>query len=571
MNEIKHIHLGRQPFTIAVDAHQELRRYLDAIQVQVGDKGTDVVEEVELRMAELLHEHGVSGGKVIVEKDVQFLKSQLGEPRDFKDDEGEASPKQSAPNEVESQPRRLFRDTEHGMIAGVAAGLAAYCNIDPLIVRLLFVALTFAGGTGIIIYIVLWLLAPEAKTSSERLQMRGKAVTVESLKEVIDRADVPGAAARASKAGRQIGRGVGRSVEGAAKGLLGVVGIGLVAAASALFLGVITLGTYMLAHGVQIANEVVFPVGVQAMVGLFCVLSVLCIVAFCILIAGLAMVKRRAVVKGWVVAVAVGLFVVAGGLGAALGFDIVPAIRDKYRAMHHVQTYQLPAFRAVTMSGKDTNYSFVPDATYSVEIRYFGGVKKASAVTKQVADGVLTLNTDAYQNESRTCNALCLYSGDLLEIVIHAPSLLAAGVSGSGNNFSLEHGLVSDSSINNFTLSVAANSQAFVSGVHAQKITVDSSQHATYDKFSMEGVKVAIPAGYPMSIAGGAVHINQTDELLLVAGNHVCDGNSAIVQLDEMPQKTSINDTEIASRAALQQRWSQTTPNAYNCLLLYER
>jgi translation elongation factor EF-Tu-like GTPase len=84
MNEVTKIHLGRQAFTIANDAHKELRNYLAAIKDQVSNK--DVMEEVELRMAELLAEHGISGDKVILPQDVDFLKSQLGNPTDFNDD-----------------------------------------------------------------------------------------------------------------------------------------------------------------------------------------------------------------------------------------------------------------------------------------------------------------------------------------------------------------------------------------------------------------------------------------------------------------------------------------------------
>lgn len=70
MNEVTKIHLGRQAFTIAIDAHHELKSYLEAIKKQVDDK--DVVDEIELRMAELLTEHGINATKVILPADVDF-------------------------------------------------------------------------------------------------------------------------------------------------------------------------------------------------------------------------------------------------------------------------------------------------------------------------------------------------------------------------------------------------------------------------------------------------------------------------------------------------------------------
>ncbi|HUB94258.1 MAG TPA: PspC domain-containing protein, partial [Verrucomicrobiae bacterium] len=179
MNEVTKIHLGRQAFTISVDASRELKTYLNAIKKHVSDES--VLGEVELRMAELLHEHGVRGEQVVLLADVDFLKQQLGNPEDFADeDEAKKAP------EAQTESKRLFRDTSNAMIAGVAAGLASYFGLDVLIIRLLFVVATFTGGWGILIYILLWLLVPEAKTSSERLQMAGKPVTIGSLKEVVE-------------------------------------------------------------------------------------------------------------------------------------------------------------------------------------------------------------------------------------------------------------------------------------------------------------------------------------------------------------------------------------------------
>ncbi|HET6924596.1 MAG TPA: PspC domain-containing protein, partial [Candidatus Saccharimonadales bacterium] len=123
MNEVTKVHLGRQAFTVSVAAHKALRAYLDAIAKQVDDP--DVTDEVELRMAELLSERGIQGDKVVLPADVEYLKAQLGEPQDFKaDDDSARSSSQPASG------RRLFRDRENGMFAGVAAGLAAYFGVD---------------------------------------------------------------------------------------------------------------------------------------------------------------------------------------------------------------------------------------------------------------------------------------------------------------------------------------------------------------------------------------------------------------------------------------------------------
>ena len=77
--------------------------------------------------------------------------------------------------------RRLFRDTDTGKVAGIAAGLAAYFNIDVTLVRVLMLAGLFAGGFTFLLYIILWIVLPEAKTVSDKLRMRGDAMTLESF------------------------------------------------------------------------------------------------------------------------------------------------------------------------------------------------------------------------------------------------------------------------------------------------------------------------------------------------------------------------------------------------------
>lgn len=77
--------------------------------------------------------------------------------------------------------RRLFRDTGSGKIAGVGAGLAAYFNIDVTLVRVMLLAGLFAGGFTFLLYIILWIVLPEAKTVSDKLRMRGDAMTLESF------------------------------------------------------------------------------------------------------------------------------------------------------------------------------------------------------------------------------------------------------------------------------------------------------------------------------------------------------------------------------------------------------
>lgn len=77
--------------------------------------------------------------------------------------------------------RKLFRDTDAGKVGGVAAGLAAYFQTDVVLVRVLFLLSLFLGGSGFVAYLILWAVVPEARTVSEKMQMRGDAVTLSGI------------------------------------------------------------------------------------------------------------------------------------------------------------------------------------------------------------------------------------------------------------------------------------------------------------------------------------------------------------------------------------------------------
>jgi len=568
MNEIKHIHLGRQSFTVSVEAYKELHDYLNEIKAQVGKAAGDVVDEVELRMAELLIERGIADEKVVLPEDVHYLKEQLGEPHDFKDEDEDTAPE--ADKSGEPGTKRLFRDSDNAMFAGVAAGLGAYFGVDAVIIRLLFVLLTFFGGSGILIYIVLWLIIPEARTNSERLQMRGKAVTVDSLKEVIDRANIPAAAERVSKVGQQIGLGAGRQlskiIEGIAKVILALIGSVITIVAGALFVGATVAATYMLLHGGKMADQVVFPVGAEAVAGVFCALIVLYALALLLMVAGLAMIKRKSVVRGWVVAAAIGVFLIAGGLGTAFGFDVAPQIRDKYRALHHAQTTEVQPFSKLNVTGKDVEFDFVPDNKYAVEVQYFGKTNKLQNITTKVDNDTLTIDTSKYKNEGEACVTFCFYSGDWLVVKIHAPTAAEASIMGENATLSFGQNFRSDHLI----LTVGQQSHVGLDNLQFDKITADASNRAMQRHVTLEGITGSNRFN-GVSIADSNINIDNTRELdITLADGGTCMPDQTTVFLQNVPQVLTVNGVKVAppTRATLQKLWNQTEPNIYNCIVV---
>lgn len=420
MNEITKIHIGRQQFTIAVDAYKALQDYLHAIKRQVGKNGEGVIEEVELRIVELLAERGVTGDTVVVPEDISYVKEQLGAPGDFKDDDV-AEPKASDESAEPEPTRRLFRDVDHGMLAGVSSGIANYFGIDAFIVRLLFLIAAVAGGWGIPIYLILWLIVPEAKTTSDRLQMRGRAVTIDSIKEVVDRtvdrADVPGVAQRA-------GRTIADIIQTVFRIILLIAGAAFVTGAVAMLTALAMTGVYALLHGGHLLHGVVtFPVGVSEAVVAAAGFGLLAALASFLLAVGIAMARRKWSVPAWVTAALAGVFLVSLVAGGAAMPDTVQTVRTRTEAAFRTDTRDVTAFEHVKIQQGDTPVSvrYVYSDAYKVQLRYFGNAAVAPIKTA-VQDKTLAINTHAFSPERNgQCDVLCIAPADLVEVVIYAP------------------------------------------------------------------------------------------------------------------------------------------------------
>ena len=176
MKEIIRIHLAQTPFNAELAAKKQLEQYLEAIKRALG-AANETMREIEARMVELLAERGITGEKVITEHDIVAIKAQLGEPRDFADED---TVEESRTGKDIS--RRLLRDTDRGILGGVAAGIASYLRVNPMWVRLLMLlAIVVSFGTAIVVYAVLWLITPAARSAAEKLQMRGEPVTLAAL------------------------------------------------------------------------------------------------------------------------------------------------------------------------------------------------------------------------------------------------------------------------------------------------------------------------------------------------------------------------------------------------------
>ena len=178
------VNLGGTVFNNDDDAYRLLDNYLNNLwQHFRKEAGADeIVDDIERRISELFCEKQAGEPKVITLTDVEQVISRMGRPEEM-EEAGENAPQDPGSSQSASIPRkRLFRDPDDKILGGVFSGLAAYFGLDVQLLRLLmFVLLFFSTGTLIIIYIICWIIIPQARTAADRLSMRGEAVTLENI------------------------------------------------------------------------------------------------------------------------------------------------------------------------------------------------------------------------------------------------------------------------------------------------------------------------------------------------------------------------------------------------------
>jgi phage shock protein PspC (stress-responsive transcriptional regulator) len=178
------INLGGYAFNVDEDAYERLRQYLKTIEREFSGEtsSAEIISDIEGRVAELFKMRLTAYKQVISMKDVEEVMEILGSPELISGSgSGESEPRAA------SSSRRIYRDPDRRIFGGVCAGLAAYLNMDTLIMRIIFAILILAGGFGILIYLVLWVVLPEARTTAQKLEMRGDPVNIENIKESVKR------------------------------------------------------------------------------------------------------------------------------------------------------------------------------------------------------------------------------------------------------------------------------------------------------------------------------------------------------------------------------------------------
>ncbi len=191
MNKIVNINLGGYPFIIDDTAYDSLKSYLGSIDRHFNayQGHDDILFDIEHRIAELFRED-LKDNQIVTQKHLDKVIAIMGSPSSFSSDSDEMGADESAYTKSEHRDgkKKLFRNPENKIIAGVCSGLAEYFGVsDPLWIRLLFVLLFFGFGTGPFVYLILWLVLPVAVTSADHLSMKGEPINVKSIADTVER------------------------------------------------------------------------------------------------------------------------------------------------------------------------------------------------------------------------------------------------------------------------------------------------------------------------------------------------------------------------------------------------
>ena len=189
MKETIKVSIGGYAFTLDRDAYEVLNVYLDKIKLhfETKDDGGEIVADIEYRMCELLQMKSNSVDYIVNKDDVHNIIEMMGNPTDFDDDN--LVNDQVIEEDKQTIQKRLYRDVDNSLIGGVCSGLSRYFNLDPVLIRIIFLTVLVTssyitgkiGGLMVLAYVLLWIITPAAKTIKQKIAMSGNNPTIESI------------------------------------------------------------------------------------------------------------------------------------------------------------------------------------------------------------------------------------------------------------------------------------------------------------------------------------------------------------------------------------------------------
>lgn len=187
MNKVISIHIASTPFFIDEDAYTLLQDYLQKLERWFAGKegGKEIVSDIESRLSELFGERIAHKNSVLSIAMVREVIQIMGQPEDFTNETSDSSKEEKTYTQQKIK-KQWFRDIDNRALGGVCSGIAAYLNLDTVWVRIVFALLPFLSFGAIVpIYIVLWIAVPPARTTTQKMQMRGENITIGNIEKTI--------------------------------------------------------------------------------------------------------------------------------------------------------------------------------------------------------------------------------------------------------------------------------------------------------------------------------------------------------------------------------------------------
>jgi phage shock protein PspC (stress-responsive transcriptional regulator) len=177
MKQVININFHGQVVPIEVSAFDLLKNYTDSLARFFADEEgkEEIINDIESRIGELFQERLKKGATCITDEDVNAIIKSMGRPEEFDGEEDKVSSALGGKEKTYSSSshtqntgtethRRLYRDENNKVLGGVCSGLARYFGTDPMVMRIIFLVLAFAGA-GILAYIILWIAVPSTAST----------------------------------------------------------------------------------------------------------------------------------------------------------------------------------------------------------------------------------------------------------------------------------------------------------------------------------------------------------------------------------------------------------------------
>lgn len=506
MKKTINITIGGIVFNLEEDGYQKLNNYLDSLKNHFAQLsyGAEVIADIESRIAEQFTAR-TSGkaNQAVTDLEVEEIIRSIGKVEDFA--EPNTNAKHASEPETPSSGKKLYRNPDDKVVAGVASGLAAYFGWDVTWVRVLFAIIILAGGWGVTVYFILWLVMPEAKTASQKLEMRGEPVNIQQMEQAAkEKINEKISEIKGTGGFQKIAQLIGKIIVFLVRVILFIIGLSLAfASAVATFAVTFTAASLLFApDSVYINSSTVASVFAGTEYFLAVILGFITALVPLIFLglAGTSLIRRKPTINGTLAASLAVVWLVAAVGVSVLAVNKAPAIEsaiNEYRGQVETRAIQAENFTKTDISsGYQVNISYAKD--YSVKL--VGHTEDLDNSKVSFDNGTLTVGR---RDKFKIC-LICF--GDEVTVNVTTPDLDRIRGSGSVDyhvtNFTvkdLEVELLGASQIDvditasNLTVDLSGASEASLSGT-SQSLKSKLSGSSELTAFDLSANDVIIHA-----------------------------------------------------------------------------